>query len=330
MLKFKTKKYCTLILSLIFIISALTACASNSNLSTGSDAAADNSDNGKLNVTVTLFPYYDFVRQIAGDKVNLTMVVPAGMDTHSFEPTPSDMVSLTKSDLIIYNGGSLERWMDQVLESLGKNTKAAAMIDYVDAVEEEIVEGMETDEEESHEEGTIELDEHIWTSPVNVQKIAKEIGRVLGEKDPDNAKYYEDNVNAYIKKLKTLDSEIKEVVDNGKRKTIVFGDKFPIRYFADQYGLEYSAAFAGCSSETEPSADTLAFLINKVKEENIPVVFHIELSSEKIADTICEATGAKKLLFHSCHNITKEDFDSGVTYLSLMEENVKNLKAALN
>ncbi len=291
--------------------------------------AVDTAD-GKLNVVTTLFPYYDFVRQIAGDKVNVTMIVPAGMDTHSFEPTPADMITIQKADVFIYNGGGMESWVPQVLEaSENKEQVADCMMDYVKTVVEETVEGMEPEEEE--EEGEeVEYDEHIWTSPVNAQKIVAEICTVLSKADPENAKIYQENTDAYIEQLKELDKEFKDVVSNSKRKTIIFGDKFPLRYFTEEYGLTYYAAFNGCSTETEPSADTVAYLMDKVKEEKVPVIYYIELSSGKIADTICEGTGAKKLLFHSCHNVTKEDFDAGATYLELMKQNVINLKEGLN
>ncbi len=288
----------------------------------------ENSDE-KLSVITTLFPYYDFVKQIAGDKVNVSMIVPAGMDTHSFEPTPADMITIQKADVFIYNGGDMESWVSQVLDaSENKEQVTDVMMDHVKIVVEETVEGMELEEE--GEEGEVEYDEHIWTSPVNAQKIVAEICTVLSKVDPENANVYQKNTDAYIVQLKDLDKEFKDVINNSDRKTIIFGDKFPLRYFAEEYGLTYYAAFPGCSTETEPSPDTVAFLIDKAKEEKVPVIYYLELSSQKIADTICEGAGAKKLLFHSCHNVSKDDFNSGVTYLELMKQNVRNLKEGLN
>lgn len=288
----------------------------------------ENSDE-KLSVITTLFPYYDFVKQIAGDKVNVSMIVPAGMDTHSFEPTPADMITIQKADVFIYNGGDMESWVSQVLDaSENKEQVTDVMMDHVKIVVEETVEGMELEEE--GEEGEVEYDEHIWTSPVNAQKIVAEICTVLSKADPENANVYQKNTDAYIVQLKDLDKEFKDVINNSDRKTIIFGDKFPLRYFAEEYGLTYYAAFPGCSTETEPSPDTVAFLIDKAKEEKVPVIYYLELSSQKIADTICEGAGAKKLLFHSCHNVSKDDFNSGVTYLELMKQNVRNLKEGLN
>lgn len=302
-----------------------------------SENSKESTENEKLDVVATIFPYYDFIRQIAGDKVNLTMLVPAGMDTHSFEPTPADMIIVQNSDVFIYNGGDMESWVPEVLKAVeNTNQITDCMMDHVETVVEEVTEGMEaeeeseTEEEPETEDAELEYDEHIWTSPVNAQKIVTEICNVLKEADPVNADYFQANADNYMKQLQVLDSQFQEVVDNAQRKIMIFGDKFPLRYFVDQYGLDYSAAFVGCSTETEPSANTVAYLIDKAKEENVPVIYHIELSSGKIADTICESTGAKVLLFHTCHNVSQEEFENGVTYLELMQKNVEALKEGLN
>lgn len=277
-------------------------------------------DNGKLNVVTTIFPYYDFVRQVAGDKVNLTMSVPAGMDTHSFEPTASDMIDIKNADVIIYNGGEMEGWVDEVLKA-ASNDKAITgkMMDSVDVVIEEI-NGNSTDE----------YDEHIWTSPVKASQIVNKIADILSEADKDNAKYYHSNADLYNKKLKSLDSKFKDITSSSDKKHLVFADRFPLRYFVDEYDLFYSAAFAGCSTEIEPSADTIAFLIDKVKEENIPVILKIELTSARVANAIAEETNTKVMTFYTCHNVTKEQFDNGITYYDLMEENIDVLKEALS
>ena len=330
---------------------------------------------GKLNVAATLFPYYDFVRQVAGDRVNLKLVVPAGMDSHSFEPTPADMLTIQNADVIISNGGALEHWLSEVLEAVDTSDMTIMVgMDYVDTVQEEIVEGMEDeehdhdhagesrgakeahgndvtggDEEEAHSDGLspyngtdglntaddgqgveIEYDEHIWTSPVNVMTLVKEIAAVLSAADPENADYYEANKEAYLEKLTHLDSEFREVVSREKRNLIVVGDKFPFRYLADEYGLTYRAAFSGCSTDTEPSAKTIAYLIDKIRSEKIPVVYYLELSSHRVSEIISEETGAEPLLLHSCHNVTRRQFDEGVTYLELMEQNVINLRKGLD
>jgi zinc transport system substrate-binding protein len=295
------------------------------------------SANESIAVTATIFPPYDFVRQIAGDKVNLKMLLPPGAESHSFEPTPQDIIAVQNSRLFIYVGGESDEWVERILDSMDvSNMKIVSLMDCVDVVEEEIVEGMEEEEEEALEafeaigvELGPEYDEHVWTSPKNAVRIVGALTDALCEIDAANAEVYRRNAAVYSAKLNELDGEFQSVVNNASRKTIVFGDRFPFRYFADAYGLSYFAAFPGCSTETEPSAATVAFLIDKVKDEQIPIIFHIELSNEKMADTIAEATGAKKLLLHACHNISKKDFDAGMTYLDFMQSNVKNLREAL-
>ena len=287
----------------------------------------DGTDNGKPDVVASNFPAYDFARQIAGDTVNVYMLLPPGAESHSFEPTPRDIIRIQNSSMFIYTGGESDAWVDRILESMDTSKmNIVRMMDAVDAVEEEIVEGME--EEEDEEEGA-SYDEHIWTSPKNAIRIVQAIADVLCETDPANAVLFQQNAHSYTAQLEALDREFQAVVDGAKRTTLVFGDRFPFRYFADAYGLKYFAAFPGCSTETECSAATLAFLINKIKAEKIPLVFHIELSNEKMADTIAAETGAKKLLLHAGHNITKRDFDRGLTFLDLQKANVPRLREAL-
>lgn len=284
---------------------------------------------GKINIVTTVFPLYDFARNVAGDKANTDMLVTFGADVHSYEPTPRDIIKIIDSDLFINLGSSVDEWTDKVTEAAdGKSLNTLSAMDSVDIKDEEAVEGME--EERGHSEHTPEPDEHIWTSPKNAELIVKSICSALEKTDPSNAGYYKKNAENYIYELNKLDGDIRSAVEGAKRKTVVFADRFPMRYFADEYGLEYFAAFPGCSSESEPSAATISFLIEKVKSEHIPVVFFTETSDGKVADTICEASGAEKLLFHSCHNITKQQFDGKATYISLMKQNLKALQTALN
>ena len=302
----------------------------------------------RLLVVTTIFPYYDFVRQIAGDRVKLKLVVPAGMDSHSFEPTPADMIAMQEADVLICNGGEMEQWVEEVLGSLDtSHMKVLTMMDYVDVVEEEHVEGMEEErhhedgyekdghekegqeEEEDDHEMHIEYDEHIWTSPVNAQAIVKIISQALAEAAPREESRFEANTREYLKELKDLDSQFRQVVNQGRLHMIVVADKFPFRYFADEYGLSYRAAFSGCSGDTEPSARTIAYLIDKVKKDRIPAVYYLELSSHRTAEIIQEETGAAPLLLHSCHNVTRKQFDEGVTYLRLMRQNAENLRYGL-
>lgn len=311
----------------------LAACLLAACVAPAQATAPSAQEDGRLSVVATIFPPYDFTRQIAGDAVDLTMLLPPGAESHSYEPTPKDIITIQNADVFIYAGGESDAWIEDILASMDTSDMAVlSMLDMVDAVEEELVEGMEEEaEEDGHEEEEApEYDEHVWTSPKNAQLIVAALAETLQEKDAANADAYRANADAYTQKLQALDAQFQQVVDGAARHTIVFGDRFPFRYLADAYGLDYYAAFPGCSTETEPSAGTIAFLIDKVKAESIPAVFHIELSNEKMADTICEDTGAQKLLLHSCHNVSREDMDAGVTYLSLMEQNVLALKEALN
>ena len=314
--------------------------------------------NEKISVVATIFPQYDFVRQIAGDDVELKMLLKPGEETHSYEPTPQDIIAIQNSNLFIYVGGENDAWVEDILESMPDNgRKTLKLVDCVDTVEEEHVEGMkeerghdhddhddhdeddaeheedEADHEEHGQEETHsvhEIDEHVWTSPLNAIKIVEQIKEELCEIDPENTSDYEENAEAYVAQLKELDREFQDVVDHSKRKLMIFGDRFPFRYFAEAYGLDYYAAFSGCASDTEPSAATMAFLINKVRDENIKTVLKMELSNENIAKAIAEATNADVKEFYSCHNLTAEQFADGETYLSLMEKNVETLREVLN
>lgn len=317
----------------------------------GTDGMKPQEDSGKLNVVTTLFPYYDFVRQIAGDNVELTMVIPAGMDSHSFEPTPADMLTIQNADVLISNGGEMEQWLAQALDAVDtSHMTVVSLMDYVDVLEEEHVEGMEDASHEGHDHGSedvhdhvidsftdddghqveIEYDEHIWTSPVNAMKLVEIIADTLIQADEAHSEVYQANRDAYLQQLLTLHGQFLDVVKHEKRNMIIVGDKFPFRYLADEYGLHYRAAFSGCSTDTEPSAKTIAYLIDKVKEEQIPAVYYLELSSHRVSEIISEETGAEPLLLHSCHNVTRAQFDSGITYLELMENNVENLRKGLD
>ena len=339
-------------------VAVLTGCGS----AAGQNAKKE--DDGKLNVVTTLFPYYDFARQIAGDAIDLTMVVPAGMDSHSFEPTPADMRTIQNADVLICNGGAMEQWLTQVLAATDTgHMTVITMMDYVDTYEEEIVEGME-DEAHDHAHGShghdhesedhdheaeeehehdhsdyvdddghhvdIEYDEHVWTSPVNAMKFTEVIADTLSKCDPGNETRYKEGKEAYLKELEALHEGFLEVSKNRRRNMIVVGDKFPFRYLAEEYGFDYRAAFSGCSTDTEPSAKTIAYLIDKVRMEEIPVVYYLELSSHRVSEIIGEETGAKPELLHSCHNVTRAEFDSGVTYVDLMKGNIETLRDGLD
>lgn len=287
-------------------------------------------DDGKLSVVTTIFAPYDFVRQIAGDRVELKMLLKPGAEAHSYEPSPEDIIAIRQCDIFIYVGGENDAWVDTILNPV--DTSDMTVIKLLDCVsslcEEEKTEGMEVHEHEDEEE--TEWDEHVWTSPVNAMSICKTICEALICKDPGDEKFFSENLKNYNAQLTELDSTIRKTVSDGKRNTIIFGDRFPARYFVEEYGLRYYAAFPGCASQSEASAATVAFLIDKVKEENIPAVFKIELSNGNIAQTIANDTGAKVLTFNTCHNLSRDDYESGATYLSLMYRNAEALKEALD
>lgn len=280
-----------------------------------------------ISVVATVFAPYDFARQLVGERGEVTLLLPPGSEAHSYEPSPKDIIEIQNCDLFIYVGGVSDGWVSDVLESVGGEVRTVTLMDCVELLEEEHVEGMEVDEDEH--EGEIEYDEHVWTSPRNAELICEKIAAALCEVDPEGAEEYGTALESYCAQLDELDAAFTEVVENGVRDTVVFGDRFPLLYFAKAYGLNYYAAWPGCADEAEPSAATVTFLIDKVKAEGIPVVFHIELSNEDMADTICNETGAKKMLFSACHNVTRAQFDAGVTYLELMWQNVDALREAL-
>lgn len=321
----RIKKIAALLTALLLALS-VTGCAG-----TGESNAAND---GRLKVITTIFAGYDFVRQIAGDNVDLTMLLKPGAEVHSYEPTPKDIIAIQNCDVFIYVGGENDAWIDNILDAAGNDgIRKIRLLDCVsERYEEEAVEGMDThdghdhDSEDDHEE----WDEHVWTSPVNAAQICDAISSVLEDEDPDNAGVYGKNCNEYTKELDKLDKYFRQIVSSAARDTIVFGDRFPVRYFIEEYGLKYYAAFPGCSQENEASAATIAFLEDRIKEQNIPVIFKMELSSPNMAQTIAEDTGAVVRTFYSGHNISKDQFEAGETYLSLMYDNAEALKEALN
>lgn len=344
------------------LVLGMTACQPK----TGDQQAAASADQPakKVKVVATMFPEYDFARQVGGDLADVTMLLKPGAESHTFEPTPQDITSIQNCDLFLYTGGDSDTWIKGVLSTMDTSKmKVMRLIDMVPTVDEEQKEGMMPDDDDDqgntgvtgsavdasdHSTGSAaanadqsndknkvsapnpDLDEHVWTSPKNAIQIVNKIRDTYDQIDPANKATYDSNAAAYTAKLTDLDNQFRTVVDQGKRKTVVFGDRFPLRYFVDEFGLDYWAAFPGCSADTEASAATVAFLTDKVKEEKIPVVFQIELSTGNVANTIAEATGAKVLTFNTCHNVTKKDFDAGATYYSQMEQNVDALKEALN
>lgn len=289
-----------------------------------------------LSVVATIFPQYDFARQVMGGDDNLTMLLRPGQEVHSYEPTPQDIIAIQNCDLFIYVGGESDAWIEDVLDGMDTSDMVIlSLMDVVDPLEEDTENVLENPEEHNHEEdGTHlheeEYDEHVWTSPKNAMLITQAICDALCEIDPDNAGQYQANTADYLTQLEALDAAFREVIGDAQRDTLFFGDRFPLLYFVREYGLNYYAAFPGCASETEPSAATVARLIDLVREEAAPVVYQIELSNGNIARSIADSSGARVETFYTCHNITADDFNAGETYLSLMQRNVESLKEALN
>ena len=281
-------------------------------------------DNNKLSIVTSIFPQYDFIKEIAkGSDIMLDMLVPAGAESHSFEPTISDIKMIQNCDMFIYIGGESEAWVDTILNSVDlSNIKVVKLMDIIDDKLEEDI------EHEGHIHKDV-VDEHIWTSPKNAYNIVSYLLQVMKDIDPLNADLYEANTKSYLEEINTLSDDLTNAINNGSRDTIVVGDRFPFSYLARDYHLNYYSAFNSCSADAEASAATLATLIDKVKEDNIPIVFYIEYSDEKMADVICESTGAKKLLLHSCHTVSNKDMADGYNYITLMRQNIEHLKEAL-
>ena len=340
------KRIIPLCLALIITVGLLAGC--------GKQNEQTASDETRLRVVTTIFPEYDWVREILGDKADnaeVTMLLDNGADLHSYQPTADDIVKISECDLFIYVGGESDDWVDDALKNAAnKNMKVINLLEALgDSVKtEEVVEGMQEEKhdhdhdhedadehddakEHDHEEEA-EYDEHVWLSLKNAQTLCSAISGVLQQIDPDNKDTYAANASAYIKKLSALDADYQAAVDAAARKTVLFGDRFPFRYLAEDYGLRYYAAFAGCSAESEASFETISFLAGKVDELNLPCVLTIEGVQHKIAETIVRNTAAKNqkvLTMDSMQSTTSKDAANGTTYLSVMERNLSVLKEAL-
>ena len=297
-----------------------------------SESAADAQEPDKLTVVATVFPAYDFARAIGGEAAEVSLLLPPGAESHSYEPTPADILAVQQCDLFIYLGGESDTWVETILEAVEPQGKTLRMIDCVDLLEEETVEGMESHEEEhDHDEDpglgeVVGYDEHVWTAPRNAAQITRVIGAEMEALEPDNAALFAANAEDYAGQIEALDREFADFFAGVTDRTMVFGDRFPLRYFADEFDIRYYAAFPGCSTQTEPSAATVAFLADKVRQEGISTVWYIEFSNHLVADSIAEAAGAETAMFHSCHNVSVDDLAAGATYLSLMEGNLETLR----
>ena len=300
--------------------------------------AGEEAEDGRLQVVCSLFPYYDFVREIGGAYVSPRLLVAAGREAHSFEPTPMDVIRVSRADVFVYNGGEGEQWVDEILSSAGENIPTVLrMMDYADTLTEEPLAGRDDhdhadhdhEHDDDHDSDDIEYDEHIWTSPVQAMKLCRAICDALCAADPAHAAVYRSNLENYLGQLAELDVAFRQVCSEKKRSLLVFGDRFPLLYFCREYGLDYRAAFHGCSSDTQPSLYTLKFLIDKVRQQDIPVVYALELSSRKVADAIAETTGATVETFYSCQTVSQADWAAGEGYVSLMRRNVAALREGI-
>lgn len=330
-------KKITALLALLMLGGALAGCGKQN----------DTNKTDKLSIVTTIFPEYDWVRTVLGDKADnaeVTMLLDNGIDLHSYQPTADDIVKISDCDLFLYVGGESDGWVDDALKNAtNKNMKVINLLDVLgDSVKtEEVVEGMqETEHDHDHDhskevstfEDEEEKDEHVWLSLKNAEVFVNAISKSLQELDPDNKDTYAANAAAYIEKLSALDGEYQAAVDAATYKTVVFGDRFPFRYLVDDYGLRYYAAFVGCSAETEASFETVSFLAKKVDELKLPCVLTIEGAQHKIAETIVRNTAEKNqkvLTMDSLQSTSSKDVANGTTYLSVMEKNLSVLKEAL-
>ncbi|MBP9996835.1 MAG: zinc ABC transporter substrate-binding protein [Lachnospiraceae bacterium] len=322
------KKLISVLCVMVLAVSMLTGCGVGAT-----------KDNGKISIVTTIFPEYDWVREITKGNANveITMLLDKGVDLHSFQPTADDIVKVSSCDMFIYVGGESDEWVEDALaEATNKDMVVINLLDVLgDSVkEEELVEGMEgeEEEEESEEEGP-EYDEHVWLSLKNAEVLCQYISDELCKIDPDNKETYETNVKAYISQLDTLDKEYEAAVSNASVKTVLFGDRFPFRYLVDDYGLDYYAAFVGCSAESEASFETIKFLADKTDELGLDAILQIESADGKMAQTIKDTTKTKSqqiLTMDSMQSVTAKDVSAGATYLGIMQENLSVLSQAIN
>lgn len=314
-----------------------------------SACSAPSLNNDKLEIVTTIFPEYDWTREILGKNpanAEVTMLLDNGIDLHSYQPTAQDLIKISDCDLFIYVGGESDEWVERALEQ--STNKDMVVINLLESLgdkvkEEEVKEGMQGEEEHDHdhedhdhdheeEEEEVEYDEHVWLSLKNASAICETIEKGIEKIDPANASTYKENLTSYKAKLNSLDADYKAAVDAAAIKTLVFGDRFPFRYMVDDYGLDYYAAFVGCSAETEASFETIVFLAQKIDELGLHSVLTIEGNDHRIAETVIANTTAKNqkiLTMNSLQSTTSRDVTNGTSYLTVMTENLNTLKEAL-
>lgn len=321
------KKFIALILTVLLILAVFTSCG-----------AYQEPTGERLSIVSTIYPYYDFAKEITGDMADLTMLVPAGSEIHDYEPTPKDILKIQNADIFIYNGGESDEWVEDILSSIDFDAKVLCMFDFVNPLcaDEHSIDGdshhSHSEDEHHHDEDEHhhQYDEHIWTSPKNAMIFTQVISKEIQNIDTTNQKLYKENTKEYLNKLNAIDLSFETLADTCQRDTIVIADRFPLLYFTEEYNLNYVSAFSGCSSDTQPSVKIVTKLIDYIKANNVPVVFNMDNTNETFATLISEDTDSKTSTLYSCGNITSKQFAQGVSYISLMELNYSALKEALN
>ena len=314
-----------LIISFIGIISILLNCFDYTKKS-----------DEKVQIIATLFPQYDFAKQIGGDKVEVKLLLPPGTESHTYEPTPQDMVTISNSDLFIYTGEEMEPWAESLISGIKTDIKVLDLSKTVDLIHIEEFEEIEDDEEEhehehEHEhhhehEHEHEYDPHIWLNPLNAVEMVKSIEEQLIEVDPTNADFYRNNAEKYMSEIQQLDIEFENTIKENNIKKIAFGGAFAYAYFIERYDLDYISAYETCGENAEPSTIKIKNVIDYIKKNNIPVIFYKEYTTGNVARTISEATGAKMVVFNTVHNVSKEEIEAGESYVSIMRKNLEGFK----
>ena len=326
--------------ALAAIMAAFTGCGAGNAQPAAPDAQAPAENDGKIKIVATIFPEYDWVKNIVDEKADnfdITLLLDSGADLHSFQPTAEDILKISDCDMFIYVGGESDKWVDSALENAkNKDMKVIDLMEVMgeNAKEEEIKEGMQAEEEEGAEgeEEETEYDEHVWLSLKNAKLFCNAIKDAVCELDPENAELYKNNTYAYTEQLETLDADFAELAENAQYKPLIFGDRFPFRYFTDDYGFDYYAAFVGCSAETEASLETIVFLAQKVDELGIKTIYTIDNSDQKVALAVKEATAGKDAdiaVLDSMQSVTLKQAEEGATYLSVMRKNYEVLSESL-
>ncbi len=332
------------LLGLGLMMGVLTGCSNSGQSEMPFHKIGVQADSGEresgLSIVCTTYPQYNWVQQILGEnweKAEVTYLLKSGVDIHSYQPSAEDMIAVLDCDLLIGVGGESEQWLEKALE--GRRNQEQKVIFMMEVLgdrvwEEEWIDGMqkESGEGEKKEEDVVEYDEHVWLSLKNAERICQEISDVLGELDLENREFYQKNAAAYQKQLQQLDQKYQELSDTAGRRVLLFADRFPFRYLVEDYGWEYYAAFAGCSAETEASFETVAFLAEKVEEYDLPVIYRIETSDDSIAKTVMNSTREKNqkiLVLDSLQAVTEKEIEEGISYLSVMEQNLEWLRQGL-